>query len=51
VLERTRDRLDSCIGCGCLSLQVCALCNPADRAPRAGSGPRFLPGDRAADFA
>jgi MerR family transcriptional regulator, redox-sensitive transcriptional activator SoxR len=51
MLQATRDRLDGCIGCGCLSLEVCALYNPADRASRAGSGPRFLLGDRAADFA
>ena len=51
LLERTRDRLDGCIGCGCLSLETCALYNPGDRAARAGPGPRFLLGDRAADFA
>jgi MerR family redox-sensitive transcriptional activator SoxR len=50
MLERTRDLLDGCIGCGCLSLDRCALYNPADRAARAGPGPRFLLGDRAADF-
>jgi len=50
-LERTRDLLDGCIGCGCLSLDRCALYNPGDRAARAGPGPRFLLGDRAADFA
>ena len=50
-LERTRDLLDGCIGCGCLSLDRCALYNPGDRAARAGTGPRFLLGDRAADFA
>ena len=46
VLERTRDKLDGCIGCGCLSLDRCALYNPGDRAGRAGAGPRFLLGDR-----
>lgn len=51
MLERTRDLLDGCIGCGCLSLERCALYNPGDRAARAGAGPRFLLGDRAADFA
>jgi MerR family redox-sensitive transcriptional activator SoxR len=51
MLERTRDLLDGCIGCGCLSLERCALYNPGDRASRAGPGPRFLLGDRAADFA
>jgi len=50
MLERTRDMLDGCIGCGCLSLDRCALYNPGDRASRAGAGPRFLLGNRAADF-
>ena len=50
MLERTRDLLDGCIGCGCLSLEQCALYNPKDRAARAGAGPRFLLGDRASDF-
>ena len=49
-LEATRDLLDGCIGCGCLSLDRCALHNPEDRAARAGPGPRFLLGDRASDF-
>lgn len=51
MLGRLRDELDGCIGCGCLSLERCALYNPGDRAARAGAGPRFLLGDRAADFA
>jgi MerR family redox-sensitive transcriptional activator SoxR len=42
VLERLRDRLDGCIGCGCLSLTVCKLANPGDRAAEGGSGPRFI---------
>jgi MerR family transcriptional regulator, redox-sensitive transcriptional activator SoxR len=50
MLERTRDLLDGCIGCGCLSLERCALYNPGDRASRGGAGPRFLLGDRASDF-
>ena len=49
-LTRTRDMLDGCIGCGCLSLERCALYNPEDRAARGGAGPRFLLGNRAADF-
>lgn len=49
-LQRTRDMLDGCIGCGCLSLDRCALYNPEDRAARAGAGPRFLLGNRAAEF-
>jgi MerR family redox-sensitive transcriptional activator SoxR len=50
LLERTRDLLDGCIGCGCLSLDRCALYNPHDRAARAGAGPRFLLGNRASEF-
>ncbi len=50
MLTRTRDQLDGCIGCGCLSLERCALINPADRAAVAGAGPRFLLGNRASDF-
>jgi MerR family redox-sensitive transcriptional activator SoxR len=41
LLERLRDQLDSCIGCGCLSMDRCALANPADRVGRLGPGPRF----------
>ena len=44
-LTRLRDRLDGCIGCGCLSLRACALYNPDDRAQRDGTGPRFVYGD------
>jgi MerR family transcriptional regulator, redox-sensitive transcriptional activator SoxR len=47
LLTRTRDLLDGCIGCGCLSLKKCALYNPQDRAARHGSGPRYLLGNRA----
>ncbi|QYG91088.1 redox-sensitive transcriptional activator SoxR [Iamia sp. SCSIO 61187] len=42
ILERLRDRLDACIGCGCLSLGVCKLMNPGDKAALAGPGPRFV---------
>ena len=41
-LERLRDSLDGCIGCGCLSLDRCAIWNPADRAADLGPGPRHL---------
>jgi MerR family redox-sensitive transcriptional activator SoxR len=41
-----RDELDSCIGCGCLSLKSCAIFNPADRAGVAGSGARYIIGDK-----
>jgi MerR family redox-sensitive transcriptional activator SoxR len=51
MLSRTRELLDGCIGCGCLSLAKCRLYNPADRAARAGPGPRFLLGDRPPAFA
>ena len=39
-LQRLRDTLSSCIGCGCLSLTECRVVNPADRAAQLGSGPR-----------
>lgn len=44
-LTRTRDLLDGCIGCGCLSLERCALYNPQDRAGMRGPGARYLLGD------
>ena len=37
-LERLRDNLDSCIGCGCLSLRTCALYNPGDVLAERGPG-------------
>ena len=40
-LERLRDQLDRCIGCGCLSMDSCRMANPGDRAGAAGPGPRF----------
>lgn len=43
-LVRTRDRLDGCIGCGCLSLAKCAIWNPQDQLGREGPGPRKLMG-------
>jgi MerR family redox-sensitive transcriptional activator SoxR len=42
-LSRLREGLSSCIGCGCLSLDRCALSNPGDVAAREGSGARWLP--------
>ena len=41
-LEQLRDGLDSCIGCGCLSLGRCALSNPGDVAGSSGPGARWL---------
>ena len=51
VLERLRDRLDICIGCGCLSLEDCALYNTDDKAGRRGSGPRYVVGSIAEESA
>jgi len=45
-LQKLRDNLDGCIGCGCLSLPKCALYNRDDRARAKGAGPRYLMGDR-----
>ncbi len=42
LLTRTRNKLDECIGCGCLSLDRCQLYNKEDRAAAAGPGPRFV---------
>ncbi len=44
-LERLRNGLSSCIGCGCLSLERCELANPGDRAGSRGPGPRYWLGD------
>ncbi|WP_205698298.1 redox-sensitive transcriptional activator SoxR [Conexibacter sp. SYSU D00693] len=44
-LERLREGLGECIGCGCLSLDRCKLANPNDRAARGGPGPRYWLGD------
>lgn len=41
-IERLRDDLDGCIGCGCLSLKTCALRNPGDAAAQRGTGAVFL---------
>ena len=40
-LQRLRDGLTQCIGCGCLSIDKCRWANPADQAGRRGPGPRF----------
>jgi MerR family transcriptional regulator, redox-sensitive transcriptional activator SoxR len=42
-LNKLRDGLDSCIGCGCLSLKRCALSNPGDIIASSGPGAGFLP--------
>jgi MerR family transcriptional regulator, redox-sensitive transcriptional activator SoxR len=41
-LEALRDRLTTCIGCGCLSIDRCSLLNPDDEAAALGAGARYL---------
>lgn len=41
-LQRLRDDLSGCIGCGCLSLRACQMLNPGDEAAEHGPGPRYL---------
>lgn len=48
-LERLRDSLTGCIGCGCLSLRSCRLLNRDDRTAAKGAGARYLLGDEAQD--
>jgi MerR family transcriptional regulator, redox-sensitive transcriptional activator SoxR len=45
LMERLRDQLTGCIGCGCLSLKRCNLINPEDRLAATGAGPRKLLGE------
>lgn len=42
-LNRLRNGLDSCIGCGCLSMQTCGITNPDDVAATMGPGAAYLP--------
>jgi MerR family transcriptional regulator, redox-sensitive transcriptional activator SoxR len=42
LLERLRDDLSGCIGCGCLSLTTCPLYNPGDVLAAKGPGARIL---------
>ncbi len=44
-LQRLRGTLNSCVGCGCLSLRTCRLYNPEDTAATRGPGARWLLGD------
>jgi MerR family transcriptional regulator, redox-sensitive transcriptional activator SoxR len=41
-LEALRGRLDTCIGCGCLSIDRCDLLNPDDEASELGAGAHYL---------
>ena len=45
LLQRLRGQLDTCIGCGCLSLKVCQLRNPGDSMSDQGSGPLLMEED------
>jgi MerR family transcriptional regulator, redox-sensitive transcriptional activator SoxR len=45
LLQKLRGQLDSCIGCGCLSLKVCQLRNPGDSMSDQGPGPQLLGAD------
>ncbi|PSJ42965.1 redox-sensitive transcriptional activator SoxR [Allosphingosinicella deserti] len=42
LLTDLRDKLDGCIGCGCLSVSACPLRNPGDVLSESGSGPVLL---------
>lgn len=44
-LMQLREKLNGCIGCGCLSMTACRLYNPDDAASAMGAGPRYLMGD------
>jgi MerR family transcriptional regulator, redox-sensitive transcriptional activator SoxR len=44
-LQAVRDRLTTCIGCGCLSIDRCSLLNPEDEAAELGAGPHYLQRD------
>jgi MerR family transcriptional regulator, redox-sensitive transcriptional activator SoxR len=45
-LEALRGRLDTCIGCGCLSIDKCELLNPDDEAGALGAGAHYLEQER-----
>ena len=49
-LQKLKNTLSGCIGCGCLSLKLCKLYNPEDKINRLGPGPRYLLGDSAKDI-
>jgi MerR family redox-sensitive transcriptional activator SoxR len=42
MLQQLREEFTDCIGCGCLSLDLCALANPQDQLGSEGAGPRRL---------
>ena len=43
-LQALRDRLNTCIGCGCLSIDKCELLNPEDEVAAEGAGAHYLLG-------
>ena len=45
-LQALRNRLTTCIGCGCLSIDKCDLLNPDDEAADRGAGAHFLRADK-----
>jgi len=51
LMERLRDQLTGCIGCGCLSMQRCNLINSGDWQARTGAGPRVLLSGQQQDLA
>jgi MerR family redox-sensitive transcriptional activator SoxR len=44
-LDALRNRLTTCIGCGCLSIDACELLNPGDEAAELGPGAHYLQRD------
>ncbi len=41
-LNRLKEKLAGCIGCGCLSLRTCVMTNPDDQQAELGPGPAWL---------
>jgi MerR family redox-sensitive transcriptional activator SoxR len=41
-LQAVRNRLTTCIGCGCLSIDKCSLLNPDDEAAEQGPGAHYF---------
>ncbi|MFT4937971.1 MAG: MerR family redox-sensitive transcriptional activator SoxR [Paraglaciecola sp.] len=41
-MQRLRDLLTGCIGCGCLSMKNCPIYNPDDKLSKQGPGPVIL---------
>lgn len=41
-LQQLRDQFTGCVGCGCMSIDICPMANPDDALGREGAGPRVL---------